>query len=811
MPRLELYLLVSIYIPRLTFNHSINHFKMKTLPPPPPFLTFLLIVFFVFPFEKHAFAQSDDCNVRATISDYQMAIEQLPDINRAAEEAPPNAIANVPVRIYVVLKDDGTSGSTIDQSVVDNVLANLSAKFSTNPDYNFNFQLCGEVNYIYNSSFYDETMPVDEYAWVSQAVNVYITEGSTPSQSDFPWLTTINNRMYIRSHANFNTATVPHEFGHQFGLLHIFAPEVAYQVPADPNDASGQSDHPYNGGGHPRELVIRETDNAQVYPTPNHGGPPYDDDQYIKGGDLVGDTPAACKGNSQSTHPGCSFSNCNYTGTYLDYNGMPIDDPNNITAINLMSVNGVCRVSFTNEQLMRAYGYYDDVRRHQYWQYPLYEVCGNVDDRVEYKGTSHGINRVAIEFQQTNDKIMKALTNNEGDFDGIVYQYAPPSASVTSSVMKLGSQPDFSFTYEDWIDGITTFDIVIMRKHILGINIMDGYDQVAADVNKSGAVTTADIVLVRKLILGQISSFPDFDQPWRFIPEFVTLNHPSNFDDGEDDNPFQYELDGTEPYQLTPPKQGFDAVKIGDVNNTNSEGLNGQTPEDEGTPIFVTINKSYDGTYTTYDFLVDSFTNVVAYQMEIEFTPDFLEFVRAEPMDLVGVNQDFFDTTQTLVKTLWYDTAQADALTLPDGAGIFRLVFNGDGTNPLSDVLLSENVGFRASMEKSPKRNFAYAPDGSKRPIVFRKYHKGPIATVRVIPNPFSASFRLLIEAVKNEPIEVLVFDAFGRQVMERQEYLHKGSNYLEYNDLDEASPGMYYIQLATRTESIVQKVVKSF
>src|SRR5690606_38908605 len=53
------------------------------------------------------------------------------------------------------------------------------------------------------------------------------------------------------------------------------------------------------------------------------------------------------------------------------------------------------------------------------------------------------------------------------------------------------------------LNGVTTFDLVLISKHILGSEPLNSpYKMIAADANKSGSITTFDIVEFRKLILG---------------------------------------------------------------------------------------------------------------------------------------------------------------------------------------------------------------------------------------------------------------------------------------------------------------------
>lgn len=57
------------------------------------------------------------------------------------------------------------------------------------------------------------------------------------------------------------------------------------------------------------------------------------------------------------------------------------------------------------------------------------------------------------------------------------------------------------------LNGVSTFDVVIAAKHILGIDEMSPYATWAGDVNGGATTTTFDLVLIRQLILGLENQF----------------------------------------------------------------------------------------------------------------------------------------------------------------------------------------------------------------------------------------------------------------------------------------------------------------
>ncbi len=112
----------------------------------------------------------------------------------------------------------------------------------------------------------------------------------------------------------------------------------------------------------------------------------------------------------------------------------------------------------------------------------------------------------------------------------------------------------------DDLNGVSTLDLVLTQRHILGQQVIDDeYKILAADVNNDNNITAIDLITTRKLILGIYSSFPQ-SSSWRF--------YNSDFFD-QQNNPF------SQFYDLKFAKSEFPlsslqviAIKVGDVNNS---------------------------------------------------------------------------------------------------------------------------------------------------------------------------------------------------------------------------------------------------
>ncbi|HNG88808.1 MAG TPA: hypothetical protein PK858_01340, partial [Saprospiraceae bacterium] len=115
-----------------------------------------------------------------------------------------------------------------------------------------------------------------------------------------------------------------------------------------------------------------------------------------------------------------------------------------------------------------------------------------------------------------------------------------------------------------WLNGVSTYDLVLISKHILGLQPLGNpYLMIAADVNRSGSITTFDIVMLRRLILG-IDDTLGNNGSWRFVPRHFAFPNP--------DNPF---ANGGFPEEISLPALAapldtldFVAIKVGDLNKS---------------------------------------------------------------------------------------------------------------------------------------------------------------------------------------------------------------------------------------------------
>ena len=124
-------------------------------------------------------------------------------------------------------------------------------------------------------------------------------------------------------------------------------------------------------------------------------------------------------------------------------------------------------------------------------------------------------------------------------------------------------EKDYSYTITPFLDknplnGVSTFDLTLISKHILGSQRLDSpYKMIAADVNNSKSISVSDVIELRRLILNINSRFRN-NTSWRFIAADYQFPDPQN--PWQTPIPETIQVDGSNVQNLD-----FVAIKIGDT------------------------------------------------------------------------------------------------------------------------------------------------------------------------------------------------------------------------------------------------------
>ena len=379
------------------------------------------------------------------------------------------------------------------------------------------------------------------------------------------------------------------------------------------------------------------------------------------------------------------------------------------------------------------------------------------------------------------------------------------NGNYTFSVKKGQSYHVAATKNDSPLNGVTTFDLILISKHILGLELFDSpYKYIAADVNKSGTVTAYDLVQLRQLILNIITEFPNNDS-WRFVDakHNFTSNKPllENFKEKIEINNHQSDKMDAD----------FMAIKIGDLNG-NAIANNLQITEARTTRSAMTFELSdrdlQAGETITIDFDKTNLQEINGYQFALQFAGLELLYIKEGLVknhhfghsliergilllswDQLAVHQSPITNHQSPV------TNHQSPIT-----NHFSLKFKALRAGKLSELLqLQPNIlpteAYKITGEILDV-NLHFATNYSS--LKLEQNH----------PNPFKESTKIGFQLPKAGITTLTILDLQGRVLLQRKNDFSSGYHEWVVERQSLTSKGILYYQLATDNEIITKKMM---
>jgi len=412
---------------------------------------------------------------------------------------------------------------------------------------------------------------------------------------------------------------------------------------------------------------------------------------------------------------------------------------------------------------------------------------------------------VTVQVDDPNTAIVAGMVTNEdieplenvevqingGDIFNDVYLTA--SDGLYNFNAPLGG--DYSITPmndNNLLNGITTFDLVLIKKHILGISPLDSpYEMIAADIDNSGSISTLDLVHLKKAILFITDYFPN-NTSWRFIdaayqfpnatnpfaeafPEIISINNlPAPINDAD-----------------------FIGVKIGDVSGSAStSGLLAADDRTMGQPLALSTKNTAMKAGETYtmDFTAADF-HQFGFQFTLNFDTDKVDFEDIES-DLVnfGLNQ----LEEGAITANWFD---AEAQEIEATTSIFSLTLTAKADVNIADAL-TLNSRFTPAE--------AYHANGDFQDVVldFANEVGAAFKLYQNTPNPFATATTIGFDLPSNDAVTISVSDASGKLFFIQQMDGSKGFNKIELTRAELPTSGTLYYTVTTSETTATNKMI---
>lgn len=403
------------------------------------------------------------------------------------------------------------------------------------------------------------------------------------------------------------------------------------------------------------------------------------------------------------------------------------------------------------------------------------KVGGTISGLVSANKTEP-LKNADISVLQSQNTVMQMNTPDEGQYSFV------DLAEGTDYFVK-------PIKNDDPINGLSTADIVVIQKHILGKDVFSTpYQYIAADLNNSQSITSADIAELRKLILGVKNNMSGTQKSWRFVAM------PAAFEDN--DNPWlggwKEEIQVNNLKGLSD-KNDFYAIKIGDLNNSAKTNLLISTSSRTSGKIVLELE---DQDFNTIENVnVPVYGNwkggILGLQIAWKVDPSKIEIVDFLP-GKIGLNHSNFNL----------NTNQH---------GVVNLSWNSDSPiystlDPLFYITIKAKYGsFNSSKVFNTSSQFmqteAYNEDLESLAIDLQARNSdkklNAFELFQNTPNPFAESTVISFRSSDNADVILKIQDVSGKVLIHRNIHANSGMNNLIINHSEFSGlTGVYYYTL---------------
>jgi len=352
------------------------------------------------------------------------------------------------------------------------------------------------------------------------------------------------------------------------------------------------------------------------------------------------------------------------------------------------------------------------------------------------------------------------------------------------------------------LNGVTTYDLVLISKHILGTQLLDSpYKIIAADANRSGSLTALDLVALRSLILFSIDELPN-NKSWRFVDAHYEFDNPMQ--------PLSENFpESMECLNLTKSELGMDfiGIKVGDVNGTASPNnvVTTDTRNEEGEVILQTNNILLEkNKVSRIPIFAKNLDEITGFQFTLNFDSDQLELLNVEKNILEKENFGLNFQAEGAITCSWIKENQNE---ISSQNPLFYLNFKAK-----NDLYLENNLWINSKYTQAE----AYNIDNKIHAIdlLFEENDSDLISDSDEVlvfqnqPNPFTTSTEIKFYLPQFTNVELQILDISGKVIHTYHTQSTKGIHQIDVAQHIFPSPGIYLYRLITPSFSASRKMI---
>ncbi len=377
--------------------------------------------------------------------------------------------------------------------------------------------------------------------------------------------------------------------------------------------------------------------------------------------------------------------------------------------------------------------------------------------------------------------------------DELSFGNSATNGFLTAEGLTVGNQYQFKAVKTDEAYmGVTTFDIALISRHILGLETINSpYGLLAADVNEDGEIDATDIIELRNFVLRRVTDLPR--RSWRFVDSSYVIQNRTN--------PFLEDIPEVISIgNLTPNMQkAFKGIKKGDVSGSTGikpNLLNLQERQSQILSITTDDIAVEKGQSYSISFAANGF-NASSYQFTLGFTEGVAQIQSIQIGNLPNMGNGNFGLFKNALTTSWNGAADMN------NPQLFTLYFTAIKTGKLSEMLIINNT--LTAVE-------AISKEGKPLAVELKFNHSGvqeiAYSLYQNHPNPFDKETTIVFNLPTETSAQLTVYSLDGRILYTQKDNFKAGKHEIKIDKKDINSSGVLYYRLDTPDFTTTRKMV---
>ncbi len=386
---------------------------------------------------------------------------------------------------------------------------------------------------------------------------------------------------------------------------------------------------------------------------------------------------------------------------------------------------------------------------------------------------------VAVELK--GSELADAMTGSNG-------QYAFADMPVGGAYKVIPEKND------DPLNGVSTLDLVLIQRHILGIGELNSpYKLIASDINKDGKVSATDLIELRKLILGFNDNYSS-NTSWRFVDKLY------NFENTET----ALQETFNEVYDIAALNNNmivdFVGVKVGDVNAnaTTNRFDNPTTRSNRSLDLNISDRSFKAGDRISVDVTVGELQDLIGMQATITIDPTIavIEGIQGQGMDMTASNFNLND--EAMVTISWNNP---DGVRFNDGDVAFTLELSANAAGSIAQALNIVNNPLTAEAYDANQEVLSLD-------LNILSDEGGEFQLLQNTPNPFTDVTQIGFVLPQDMNVTINVFDVTGKSIKVIRNNFNAGKNTVSLSKHELNTTGVVYYTLQAGNYTATKKMV---